>query len=170
MIRRGSRAVFWRLVHKRHWHEKDPNCADHIRDAASDFKLRPNETYLSFYAASDDDEGRRVAVAFSLLREEPDKIDFILFPREALDHAGIDVIHRPEPELPEFLCARHWGTVGPQHEPNIEFTRRLLGAGSLRLIRLTSREVIAGAKLLVAEFPSLKDCLSDGWRKELLCN
>lgn len=135
---------------------------------SADFKLRQNEEYLSFFEVADEDEGCRVGAAYRIVREErPDKIDFLLFARQLLLEAGIEVENKPDDCLPEYLSARHVGTRGPQHEPNLEFIIRLLCDESKIIKRLSPKEIEQLARSLLEESPNLRDHLGEHWRQKL---
>ena len=74
------RTFLWRRIGKSRWEGKNPLFAGDVDAAALNFALRKGEEYLSFFEVASEDEGRRVAAAFSVIGEgRPDKIDFMLF-------------------------------------------------------------------------------------------
>ena len=158
--------LLWRRIKKKScWEGKNPQSSNDVDEAAVDFRLRGNDEYLSFFEVADEDEGRRVAAAFRVIRDgRPDSIDFIIFARQSLLDAGIEVEHKPDDCLPEFLSSRHVGTRGLHHEPKREFIIQLLLDDSKIVIRLKTKEIEQLARRLLDEIPSLRDHLGEHWR------
>jgi hypothetical protein len=104
--------------------------------------------------------------------KRPDQaVDFLLFPSELLTQAGIRVVQIPMADQHEFLSSRHYGTVGPQHEPDGAFIKRLLSllpGHSVQVVRMRKSEVIDIARSLLEEFTDLDSYLGEHWREELL--
>ena len=116
----------------------------------------------------DQDEGCRVAAAYSVCcNERPQIIDFMLFPRQSLIEHGIELDHKPDEGLPEFLSSRHLGTRGPRHEPNKEFIMHLLSSDVKLIKRLSKKEIEQIARTLIDEVPSLRDHVGEKWRPRL---
>ncbi len=163
-----SPGLIWRKIRGNRWVGKSADCAADVDGAAQDFQLRERDDYLSFFVVSNRDDGRQVAAAFAMVGHgRPDRVDFLLFPREFLTDAGIDVTQKPLPGQHPFLSFRHWGTVGPRHEPDEEFIKRLLSKHSVEVIEMTKKEVVAAAKRLLIEFPDFENYLGQHWSKQL---
>jgi len=158
----------WRRIKRSRWEGKNPESSDDVIAAAADFALRPDDYYLSFFEVADQDEGCRVAAAYRVSRnEQPDNIDFMLLPRQSLLEHGIELDHKPDACLPEFLSSRHLGTRGPRHEPNKEFIMHLLSSDVKLIKRLSKKEIEQIARTLIDEVPSLRDHVGEKWRPRL---
>jgi hypothetical protein len=161
--------LLWRRINKRSAWERNSGLSDsEVTSAATDFRLRNGEEYLSFFEVADEDEGRRVAAVYRIVRDErPDKIDFVVFSRHLLAAAGIEVEPKRDDHLPPFLASRHLGTVGPIHEPSEAVIRSLLTDGSTRVVRLRVREIEELVAQFIRETPCLVEHIGEHWRRQL---
>ena len=139
----------WRRIKRPRWEGKNPESSDDVNVAAGDFALRPVDDYLSFFEVADQDEGCRVAAAYRVCsNERPQNIDFMLLPRQSLLEHGIELDHKPDEGLPEFLSSRHLGTRGPRHKPDKEFIMQLLSSNLKIIKRLSIEEIVQIARTL----------------------
>ena len=139
-------------------------------EASKDFKLRGvDDGYLSIFLADSVDEGRQIATVFRIRDGNPDKVDFVLFPRRLLLGTGIIIEAKPDSALPEFLSSRHWGMLQSSEWPSPEFIRRLLTYGSgLIAIRMSKHEVFAAAREMIKDRPELIEFVGVHWRQHVL--
>lgn len=157
--------LLWRCIKKHKWDGKDPDSPNAVKEAGEDFRLRGGEPYLSFYEVADEQEGRRVAAAFKVTGHgKPDKIDFMLFARQSLSEAGIELEPRPDESLPDFLSVRHLGTRGPRHEPSDPFIKQLLRDSTKLICRMKEKEIVHVSKELIEEIPGFQNHLGEHWR------
>jgi hypothetical protein len=157
------------IRNKNHWKRWDPTSTADVEDASKDFALRPDEEFLSFFQATNVAEGRPIAAAFKVTGPgRPDTVDYILFPRSLFIESGLQLSHKPDNTMPEYLSSRHWGTVGPRHEPDKELIRRLLAMDEKTTVRLSKRETVEIARELIRDETGFSDHLGDYWGPNLL--
>jgi hypothetical protein len=156
-----------RFVNKSRWEDKSPGSEIDVANAADDFKLRPSEGYLSFYAIWNPEDGRQIATAFKMIgQNRPARhVDFMIISEAFLADFGIRLQHEPNPLLPVMLSDRHRGTIGPRHEPDEKCIKTLLNPETRTIMRLRKAEMIEIAKNLVAVDPELKRHIGDEWLK-----